>query len=317
MVRDLIVVKVCGTDTKQLELSDAEIKGLAALGERHSVAALQRMMQVLLNCSNEMARSRHAKTMLEMAIIRCAKVQDMQSIPELLVQLRAMEERLSSNPAVSTAPVLAEAKDRVRPVDGPAQDAVTTAADSEPEPVAAPAPEPAAAPAPEPAAAPAPEPAAALAPAPEPAAAPAPAAAAAPAPAPAAAPVELDWPAFVAHVKSTDPLLASMLEHARVLENSGTSLRLGFSAPFYYEQISKGSNSERVRELIAEKSSGIQLIVEMVQESGKTLAAGIEAKNSERVKEKRQQVIDHPITQAVLNTMGGELVEVRVEDNND
>jgi hypothetical protein len=108
-----------------------------------------------------------------------------------------------------------------------------------------------------------------------------------------------------------------MLEHARVLENSGTSLRLGFSTPFYYEQLSKGSNSERVRELIAEKWSGIQLVVEMVQESGETLAAGIEAKNSERVKEQRQQVIDHPVTQAVLNTMGGELVEVRVEDKND
>jgi len=312
-------------------LSDAEIKGLANLGERHSLGALQRMLQILMKASDDMAHSRHERMVLEMAIIRSATVHDMETIPEVLNRLEAMEQRLvSGGTVVEAAPApkpQAQKPVLVQNISEIATDVDVLVSVPEPAPEPTVEPAPAAAPPSEPVV-PVAEPATALT---EPAAAPVAVAVATPhpepvalAPEPGPAAVELAptgdlrWTDLVTAAKSSDPLLASMLEHAQVLQLDSAGLRLGYSASFYFDQLSTGSNHDRLKELIVTHyGSGRTLKVEMVEENRNTLAAEQNDRDLEQRENQRQEVIDHPVTQAVLSTMQGELVDVRVEDNDE
>ncbi len=105
--------------------------------------------------------------------------------------------------------------------------------------------------------------------------------------------------------------------HAQVLQNDASTLRLGFSKAFYCERLSKGESNERLKELVAQGFGAVKLVLEMAAESSNTLAAENTATIQERQETQRQEVVDHPLTQAVLSAMDGQVVDVRVEDSNE
>ena len=282
-LRDLIVVKVCGKDARALELSDAEAKAFGALGERHSLAALQRMFQILLKAADDVAQSRHPRLVLEMAVVRCGASVDMQTVPEVLSRLEALERRLSTGESAPAAP---------RPAAPPLR-----SVPSEPRPVAEPprrptSPTPAAAP--PPVAAPPPTTPQRLRLAPE------------------------SWPAFIAEARLTERLFAPMLEHAQVLAAGDGQLRLGVQSEFFRAQLAAGPAYERLIALTERLfGPGVKVAVELVAEVKGTIASELTARRTAENDARRERVIAHPATAAVVDALGGKVVEVRVEEDRD
>ena len=54
-IRDVIVVHVCGGDSRATDLSDMEIEAMRSVSEGASLAALQRIMQLFLVATDEIA----------------------------------------------------------------------------------------------------------------------------------------------------------------------------------------------------------------------------------------------------------------------
>ena len=285
-LRDLVVVRVAGKDSRAVELSDGEAEALRALGERHSVVALERLFQIMLKAADEAASSRHPKLVLEMAIVRAVAALDTVGLPEVLQRLEALEASLGGAPQ-SARPIAPRAAPQAPSI-------------APPRPMAAPR-----SPAPAPAPAPAPSPAVATP-------------RAAPVAAPAAATLPLDrtsWRPFVQAVKAADPILASMLENADLLGIDGQTLRIGVASAFFLSSLQRPASQERLRGLVArEFGPGCQPMLELTTTTQGTLAAEIADKRRTDTDAKRERVLSHPATAAVVQALDGRVIDVRVEE---
>jgi DNA polymerase-3 subunit gamma/tau len=305
-LRDLIVVKVCGKESKAAELSDSESQELATLGEPVAIAALQRMFQILLTAADKVASSRHPRLALEMALVRCATVRELQAVPEVLARLEALEARLSSG-AASPAP--ARQAPPQEPVQQPRPERRPPQRNTRP-PEARP---------------PVQQDAPKMAP---PQNQSQPANQGPPAP---SAPVkgtqsntraqalsEADWPDFVKQTHGTDPLLASMLENAVVIESAPGALVLAVANKFYHSQLSAGRNHDRFSELVtAFTATSTRITVKQDAPPSETIASERKTRISNIEKNRHDTLVNHPITRAVENEMDGKVVDVRVEESHD
>ena len=318
-LRDLIVVKVCGPKAKAAELSDAEAEELNAPGGSVAVAALQRMFQILLKASDTVAHSRHPRLALEMALVRCATVRELQSVPEVLSRLEALEARLTAGGGGSAA----GARPPQRNSSPHAQPQRHAPAPRQVEPPAQPRSPQRQAPAPRqmeraPTPSKPPEQAPAPTQVPPPRSEPKTAAAAhAPSGVGAALAAE-DWPVFVRQTLGTDPLLASMLENATVLESAPGALLLAVTNKFYHSQLSGGRNSGRLAELVTSYTgTSTRITVNHVENTAPTIAQERKERYSNIEEERRNTLMTHPVTRAVEEQMSGQVVDVRVEEARD
>ena len=289
-LRDLVVVKIAGTGARAVDLSDAEARALEALGAPHDVVALQRIFQVFLKAADEMAESRHPKLVLEMALVRATAALDLQSASELVARLESLEAVLAG---VAPSRAAAPAPTRAAPVSQarPAQPSYTPQAPAPP--VARP---------------PAPRPAVTSQPPPR-----------APVPVPDGGGTSgtLDpsqWPSFVASVRQTDGLLATVLESARVLESQPGHLRLGVSKAFFISQLTAGPSHEKLLGHLRSRLGGdVRLSVEVASAEG-TMASERKDRIEAVTATKRERVESHPMTRAAIDATGGRLVDVRVSE---
>ena len=267
--------QTCGAQARSLELSDAESAAFGRLGERHSLAALQRMFQVLLKAADDVAQSRHPRLVLEMAVVRCCAAVDMQSVPEVLARLEALERRLTTGeaaPASRPAAPLRSVPSEPRP-EPPRRTTM-------PYPVAPP---PTIAP---PAAAPK------LRLAPE------------------------SWPALIAEARTSEKIFAPMFERAQVLAAENGELRLGVEKEFVRDQLAAGTVNDRLRALVERLfGPGVKISVELVAEAKGTIAAELTAKRSAEHDARKERVLTHPATTAVVDALEGKIVDVRVEED--
>ncbi len=304
-LRDLIVVKVCGADARTAELSDAEAKSLSGLGANQPLGALQRMFQILLKAADEVASSRHPRLMLEMALIRCSTVRDLQSVPEVLQRLEDLEERLRSglpaptlstqqpNPEARPAPQKTTPAERKRPAKRP-----------QPSPTSKPSPLPrteAPVTAPEPTRASKPTRPSPPAIVPEPTG-------------PGKVLSAEEWPPFVNSIKESDPLLASMLEHAVLQPGRPDILTLAVQNAFYRSQLESDATCKRLATLAAERLGATRVEIVEGGSSQVTIASDRQERRTKEAMRREEVVREHPVTQAVLSTMGGEIADVQVEE---
>ena len=323
-VRDVIVVHVCGGDSRATELSDVEIEAMRAVGEGASLAALQRIMQLLLAASDEVARSNHPRVVLEMTAIRACMAKDMQTIPELMDRLQQVTAELGEEPP---APMVAASQPTI--VAPPPEPVFV------PEPVVRPTTEPPIKPA---------EPAPVAIEMQVPAVAPIadttppdvdkdpvladaaveiqeqPSNTELPAPEPkestvANAMTREEWGVFVDRVKGSDPLLASMLESVVLVDGSAPTLRFGAEKQFYVDQLTNTGHQARLTQLLTEHfGQEVSYVVDITGESTETIAAEITAAKTDEEERRHQLILGHPLTQSVVEATQGSVIDVRVEE---
>ncbi|MFT7623268.1 MAG: DNA polymerase-3 subunit gamma/tau [Myxococcota bacterium] len=281
-IRDLIVVKVCGPEARASELSDAEAAGLAELGGSRPIGALQRMFQILLTAADEVAQSRHPRLVLEMALIQCATLRDIQSVPEVLGRLEALEKRLTSGaPPVAaptpTAPAPQARQAQPRAVPQQQQRASAPPRREEPplrgeEPPMRGAPRPAVV-----------QGTATLTPE--------------------------GWAQFVTKTKAREPLIASMLENTVVL-SEGQDVALGIANDFYRTQLAEGDTHGRLRDLLRVDFAVHSLTVRNLPEDTNTIASERTKRRQAELEAREGRVRKHPVTTAVVDHLDGEVVAV-------
>ena len=123
-----------------------------------------------------------------------------------------------------------------------------------------------------------------------------------------------EWPKFVDSLKTSDPLLASLLENVRVLEAKRGSLVLGTSSTFYMGQLTSPAYKERLEKLARDFSGGRMTIQVKQAEAGHTIATDRAERRKEEEKARHTRLIEHPLTRATLAAFRGKIVDVRVEE---
>ena len=112
LARDLMVAKHCGADADLLGRTSDGATAVAARSERFESDALMYAVQILSEASRRVKDEVDARIVLEMALIKLCRHEDMTSLQQLLDRLAEMEKRLTQAPA-GTVP-------RPQPRPGPA-----------------------------------------------------------------------------------------------------------------------------------------------------------------------------------------------------
>jgi DNA polymerase-3 subunit gamma/tau len=325
-IRDVIVIKVCGGDSRATELSDVEIQAMFVLGEMSSVAALQRIFQLLLKASDDVARSGHPRLVLEMAAIRACSVRDMQTVPELMERLEEVVSHVGQGGELSDHEPVEMSAPAPAPATAPMHTVPTPAMIETPHEVAPlDAPEPTPEAAPEPAPEDTPSPPSSLVPesAPEspiretlPPDTPAPGDVA-------VAPLSIvtdgftreTWASFVAQAKADDPLLASMLESVQLVHGNGPELTFAVEKRFYVEQLKSPATRSRLERLLSDTlGSTVSYTIEETAQVDDTISTELTERKDRDVERRRQLLLDHPVTQAALKATDGNVVDLRIEE---
>ncbi len=105
--RNLVVAKVCGASGKELlDLADEEVNDLLSLAEKTHVDDLLRLFHGFSKGYDEIARSQYPRTALEMTLVRLSRRPPLLALDELLNRLGDLERRLAGNlpPSKPTKP---------------------------------------------------------------------------------------------------------------------------------------------------------------------------------------------------------------------
>jgi DNA polymerase-3 subunit gamma/tau len=323
--RNLLVCRVTDAPGELIDLSDDDVAELAAQANEAPREVLEQVLHLLAEAQERARRAAAPRFLLEAALVRACEAPRLADLADLAARLDALA---GGAPAPSGAP---SAPPRPRPQAAPAP------------PPRAPSPGPAAAPPqapprameagasvpppapPRPAPSAPPPAAAAPAPAPEPEPEPylvdsAPEAEAAPAPAPAGpppAPAEL-WPAVVRLIRRGRPALASYLEQGAVQAVSRNRVEVGF-LPAYEVMLSMVGRPEN-REFVAEVAREVAghpvevafaTIADAPASEVTTLAQEFEAQEAAAHRQDVERTMELPFIRDVLDTFGGEIVELR------
>ncbi|WP_224984166.1 DNA polymerase III subunit gamma/tau [Geomonas agri] len=285
--RSIAILKAVGEPGDLLELSDAELADLTALGAQASVQDLQRHLAILLKAEAEMAHAGFPRLILEMALIRMASLAPAIPVQELLARLDAMEKG-------GPLPPRGEVPRQSAPAPRPAQP------QAPPQPHAAPA---------RPAAAP-------VASAPVAAAPPPPAAAPQAAPSAFASGGDL-WGGFVQAVKAKKPMLGGALEEVYPVRVAQGVLEIGCLQGSF--QLTRLQDPEQINELkgLAQGHFGVPTQVKVVAlsapptDAAPTLSEKKSLEDAERKAHLRREAEEHPLVAAAVEMFDGEIAEVQ------
>jgi len=113
LVRDLLVVKTCGSDVELVDVFGPDPKALAAEAKKLSVPALVTAMGYLVEARSRARWSADGRPVAELAVVRLASLAEMEPLPEVLARLDRLQQSLSGG---STRPL---DRARGRPVFDP------------------------------------------------------------------------------------------------------------------------------------------------------------------------------------------------------
>ena len=284
--RNLTIIRAVADPAELLDLAQPELEEIELQARDVPLADLQRHLAILMKAEGELAHATFPRLVLEMALLRMASLAPAVPVEELLERLKSLEGRLTGGGGAVPAPRTRE------PQRSPAADVLPS-----PARLAAPA---------------------------ERTTAPAP-----PAPAEvrpvaatkqAAAAGEGDpWAGFVASVRGSKPLLASLLEHARPLQVAAAGLTIGF--PPNSPKLGMLRDPEKQAQLqeLAQAYFGGDPVVKVVTLEGEASAAPIslsEKKSRDEARRRenlRQDAERHPVVAAALEIFGGEISAVAEE----
>ncbi|HUX14925.1 MAG TPA: DNA polymerase III subunit gamma/tau [Phycisphaerae bacterium] len=106
LVRDLLVVKTCGSDVELVDVFGPDPKALAAEAKKLSVPALVAAMGYLVEARSRARWAADGRPVAELAVVRMASLAEMEPLPEVLARLDRLQQSLSGG---STRPA-AEAR---------------------------------------------------------------------------------------------------------------------------------------------------------------------------------------------------------------
>jgi DNA polymerase-3 subunit gamma/tau len=109
--RNLVIAKVCTAQSRDvasvrelLELADEEVREILALAERAEVDDVTRCFQGFSRAFDEIVRSGQPRMALEMALVRLARRPPLLPLDELLSRVAELEKRLDGTPPSSPVP---------------------------------------------------------------------------------------------------------------------------------------------------------------------------------------------------------------------
>ncbi len=323
VLRDLVVMRVVSDPGDLIDLADEERERVRTMAAAADAVDLERLFVAWAETTDEVARAREPKWVLEMALVRLAHRPPLLPVDELLSRLGDLERRLAG--AAPSGP----SAQRPKSTDSPRSAATTAAADSsapqwlnrarnrgnEPSASAAPTLE-----------ASSPEPLARVVPSlPNPIPlrpSSAPAASPPSAPGNDAPPIDVSraeslldaWQTLLAHVDSG---LVAVFKHAIPLACDGDHVRVAYQAGSFY---ARRADSDEVRAMIAaaaEKATGTQPAVEIVlgtiADGAPTLARREEVRRFDEMAEREANAKAHPMVRKFLEIVGGEVKGVKLE----
>jgi DNA polymerase-3 subunit gamma/tau len=128
------------------------------------------------------------------------------------------------------------------------------------------------------------------------------------------------WEGFIAHVRQTRPLLASILEHGSC-ESPDLAQELSISYPskdaYYREQLQSRIYSEQLLNLSKEYFGGQPRINIELKDGGESVAARREREQKEREQNAKAAAKNHPMILEAKALFGGELGPIELNDNGD
>jgi DNA polymerase-3 subunit gamma/tau len=128
------------------------------------------------------------------------------------------------------------------------------------------------------------------------------------------------WPGLVEHVRNYRPMIASVLEHARLLQSNLPNMELGFpSGSFHLEQLKDADTLAALNSLAKEYfGRPVEIRVSPVNgEKGDTPPSLVEerrVRDSDRKKRLREDALSHPMVKAAQSIFGGEILDVKAND---
>ena len=333
LLRHAAVAALTEDTSRLIDLPAEEIASLATLAREAGIEAVQRRFDILSRATDELARSDTPDLVLEMALIRMARVRPYVPVDALVDRLLELERRVLRAGVTSTADSTTRPSRPQRPAP--------MARSSVPRPSPAPPPPaPAVAPPSTPAAVPAPRSAPVEEPPPIvespppivespppivvppslPGERPPPAAEARPAepapPPPPQTPRALDAEGWLAFIASVSGSTAAIISEGRFRSAEGDKLRLGFSKPSTLAMADKRLESPRGKKaLTAFFGRPVRILCEPIDATDEgPLSPGEQARADAAVRkeEREQRARSHPAMARVESTFpGAEITRIR------
>jgi DNA polymerase-3 subunit gamma/tau len=323
-LRNLVVAKVTPGSRDLLDLADEEAADVEALVQNADLDDLLRLFQGFSKAFEDIMELGHVRASLEMALVRLAHRPPLRPIDELLVRLGDLEKRLTGGAPAPSRGTSSRGRSAPEPVTGmPERPNFTSTLTSPgierpkpPSPSSDMKPRSSAAPA---VSLPQPEEATPLPPSAQRLSAPV------DAPVvqlvPPASSESLDrFRAIVVAIRVVRPHLASLLEHAYVIEIGPDRLRLGFEqGHFAADQVAlPAERAVLEREARAILGANAQITIEpniRTTPRSSTLAAVDKEKRDSDTAKARAEVESHPAVQKIIQLFGAEIRDIKIPES--
>ena len=287
MLRNLAVLRAAPEATDLLPVTPETLAELQPLAAAASPGHLQSLFEIFLRVETEVRNATFPRMLLELAVLRAVRLEEVQEIATLLERLEQFERRLAaggwSAPAPGTAalpvaaavpapPVAPEERPRVLQ-DAPPRDAVPAPAPASPE---------------------------------------------APSPANAGPPAAGDlFARFIERVQREKGMLAGFLEHGRLLRAGDGVFEIGFAPQdgFFLETAREPQNLALLR-TVARELLGARTEVRLVTldgAGGEPVAGAAAPRETDAHRKQRHEALNAPATGWATEILQAQVVEVKID----
>jgi len=276
--RNLLVAKTSTSPSLFPDLTPNEIEQLALQAKKTSLEALQMFLKILIESEAYLYKAPLPRVVLETIALRMASLPSTTSLEEILDKLANLQEKLMESTGSSKS--LADE----RPLSSPKPEKKNQH-EGDPSKLTAPAAEmtrKGASPA---------------------------------SPRGEESATEGSWSALIESIRKEKPLLASFLDHSRLMKKEGNTLDIGFSGNSLFSETVQESKKKRELEQVCEEFFGQKMRINICfldpgeeglgdQESGLTTG-----QRNEKIREEAKR---HPLIKEALNIFEGGITEIKV-----
>ncbi len=123
------------------------------------------------------------------------------------------------------------------------------------------------------------------------------------------------WSGLTAYIRRKKPLLASLLDHGKVLKMNETTLHIGFPPKSIYLDSLREEEKKRELNRLCEKyfEAPKQVVILDYKPSGS--AEDVESPDltkAQRNEKIREEARNHPLVREALNVFGGGIAEIKI-----
>jgi DNA polymerase-3 subunit gamma/tau len=128
-------------------------------------------------------------------------------------------------------------------------------------------------------------------------------------------PAEKSWSALTEGIRKEKPLLASLLDHSRLVKKEGNCLDIGFLGNSLFSESVQEPAKKRELEQVCEEFFGEKMRINVCfLDSGEEEREGQKSRlsTSQRNEKIREEAKRHPLVREALNIFGGGITEIKV-----